>query len=126
MVVAPIIFFIKKCPSTRRSPRLPALYKAPQVLPVYSPPPSTISFFVNKFIKKKRCPYLCLCLGGGPKRSPPGRVDAGVCPSTGGPHWEDAEADAGSCGEVWAEGRQPRTPVDKHGCVAGRPSFPQA
>lgn len=36
------------------------------------------------------------------------------------------EADAGSCGEAWGEGKHPRTPVDKHGCVAGRPAFPQA
>lgn len=38
----------------------------------------------------------------------------------------DREADAGSCGEAWGEGKHPRTPVDKHGCVAGRPAFPQA
>lgn len=38
MVVAPVIFFIKKYPSTWRLPRLPApCTELPRSLPVYSP-----------------------------------------------------------------------------------------
>ena len=59
VVVPPIIFFIKKYPSTWRLPCLPAPYtELPRPLPMYSPRPATVSlFFVNKFIKKKKVNY---------------------------------------------------------------------
>lgn len=53
MVVAPIIFFIQKYPSTWRSPCLSALCtKVPSPAPHVQLPDYTISLFVNKFIKK--------------------------------------------------------------------------
>ena len=68
MVVPPIIFFIKKYPFTWRLPCLPVpCTELHRPLPVYSPQTLySLTFFVNKFIKKKkkRCPYLYLCFKG--------------------------------------------------------------